>query len=143
MSEFELASLHSQMYVQAQAALSTLLTVMSGFLIVSYLAAHRLDRTMIGIGLTLYVGFSTFLVLGASRTMATYAGLSQQIVTFAQNGRGLAWHGATTAPIWLLELLPLFVVVAGSIGVAASVYFFFHCRRMNLKDQIGAWRPRV
>lgn len=143
MSEFELASLHSQMYVQAQSALGTLLTVLSGFLIVSYLAAHRLDRTTIAVGLAIYVGFGTFLVLGASRTMATYAGLSLEIAKYAQSGRGLAWHGATSAPIWVLDMMPLFAITAGSIGIATSVYFFFHCRRMNRKEQVGAWRPKV
>jgi hypothetical protein len=143
MTEFELASLHSAMYVQAQSALSTFLTAVSGFLVVSYFAAHRIDLTMTAVGLAIYLGFSAFIVAGTSRTLQTYAGVSQEIKAFAAAGRGLAWHGAATAPTWILEVLPFFAFAAGSIAVAGSVYFFFHCRRLNLKDQAGAWRPKV
>jgi hypothetical protein len=72
--------------------------------------------------------------------------LVQEIHRFAESGKGLQWHSAagTIPPPWLLQ-------DAGPVGLnvvfiavfAASVAFFFHCRRVNRKAETGGWRPKV
>jgi hypothetical protein len=142
MSEFEMAYLHTELFNAVQLTLTVYVSVLSGFLVLSYLAAHRLTRTMTAISLFVYAGFSATVVFGANRVLVSYAGLSREMHTFAGAGKGLAWHSTATLVPWLPEALPFAFLAAGILASIGSIVFFFHCRRVNRNAQSGAWRPK-
>ena len=73
MSEFEMASMHAALYGAIQQSMAVFITVLSGFLVMSYLAAHRLTRTMAVLGGTTYAGYLILNVLGTSGMLLSYA----------------------------------------------------------------------
>ena len=54
MSEFELAYLFNEMQMAIVTQLALYVSVMSGFLIMSFLAAHRLSRAMMILAISLF-----------------------------------------------------------------------------------------
>jgi hypothetical protein len=138
MSEFEMASMHATIYSAIQASLTVFITVLSGFLVMSYLVAHRLTRTMAVLGATTYGGFLIFNVLGTSGMLLTYAKLSEQMQAYANTGKGLAWHGAADMPIAVIYAMQPLFLIAGLLVVLGSLVFFAHCRRANRQAEAAA-----
>lgn len=64
MSEYEIASLHVDTLMLLGASFTTYFSLVSAFLVVSYLAAHRLTRTMAAILIGLFVLWN-LLMIGA------------------------------------------------------------------------------
>lgn len=144
MTEFEMAYLLTDM----QAALATqgalFFTLVSGFLVTSFVAAHRLTRLMVVVAITLYTAFYLQMIFTFSRMGISMAGLVQQMHQFAADGKGLAWHAASNAvPEWALQMAPYPAYLSGTLVYAATIIFFFHCRHVNHKAETQTWKPRV
>ena len=131
MTEFEMAYLFNDMHIALLAQMSLSVSALSGFLVASYVAAHRLTNTMAAMSVGLYSWFSfVFAVLGF-RTAASYSGIMGQMRAFKDAGKGLDWHFATKTPEWTLDFIPFGGVMIAVVVYAASLFFFFHCRRVN------------
>ena len=113
MSEYEMASLHIELYNAIQASLTVFLTVLSGFLIASYFAAHRLDRFTGFVALTVFIGFSLLNISGTGGTLRSYARLAREMRAFAERGRGLAWHSTRDIPLPVVDALEPLWTLAG------------------------------
>lgn len=120
MTAYELASLHTKLFSAIQASLTVFFSVLSGFLLLSYLAAHRLRRVMAAICVVAYAGFEMLNVLGMSGLLRSYAGLTGTM-------------RAICPPLWVVDSLSLVFLVSGMLILAASIHFFLYHRRANAK----------
>jgi hypothetical protein len=132
MSEYEMAYLFNDMQLAIIAQLSLYVSIMSGFLIMSFLAAHRLSRTMLVVAISLFTWLWYVLLMLSYREMASFSGLMGEMRNFKDAGKGLVWHNAAYTPALLLELIPMSWIAFQFIFFIAAIGFFFHCRRKNL-----------
>lgn len=133
MTEFEMAELFNDMQTAVIAQLSLYVSVMSGFLAMSFLVAHRLSRLMLVIALSLFSWLWYVLLMLSYREMASFVGLMGEMRRFRDAGKGLGWHNATQTPSFLLGLVPISWIVFQFVFYAAAIGFFFHCRHMHLR----------
>ncbi len=143
MTEFEMAYLQNDMLVALANGTQFFFTLLSAFLAASYVGAHRLTRPMVVVVIGLFVLTAFSSILAQFRQMESLAGLAEQIRAFAAAGKGLQWSAVTKIPAWWVESLRYIAAAVFLIAVIASVFFFFHCRRVNHKAEAGAWRPRA
>lgn len=145
MTEFEMAYLLTDMQSALANYTATFFTGVSGFLVSGYVAAHRLNRTMLAVVLSLYTVWFVPVVFMMSRMGISFSGLLHEMHQFAAAGKGLQWHAAATAiaPDWLFDLGPYPMYLFGVAVYCGTMYFFLHCRRVNHKAEGGAWHPKV
>lgn len=132
MTEMGMASLFNDMQTAIIAQLSLYVSVMSGFLIVSFLVAPRLTRPMVVVVISLFTWLWYVLLMLSYREMASYIGLMGEMRKFREAGKGLAWQSAAYTPAILLDVVPAAWVAFQIIFYAAAVAFFFHCRSRKL-----------
>ena len=133
MTEFEMAYLFNDIQIGILAQLSLLVSVLSGYLVMSFVVAHRLSRTMMVLTVGIYSWFSwVFLIIG-HREMAIYAGMMDQMRTFKSTGKGLNWHVVADYPPSFTAGIPVYWAVFQAFVSIAALAFFFHCRRVNGK----------
>jgi hypothetical protein len=138
MSEYEMASLHTELFNAVQSSVTVLLSVLSGFLLISFFAAHRLDRITAAVGLATFIGYVLLNVAGTSGALISYARLTHEMRAYAASGQGLEWHNAARAPSWVVDALSPAILVAGAVVLLASVHFFFRCRHINRTTDVTA-----
>jgi len=138
MTEFEMASLHAELIGLLATQFMGYFTVLSAFMVASYLAAHRLTATMAVIGVGSFGLFCLATMFTASRTLASVQGLSNQMRKFAEAESGLAWHGIAQTPQAVQEFTVSVAMSVLIVSAASGAYFFFHCRRVNRQAQTVA-----
>lgn len=138
MSEYEMASLHTELFNAIQSSVTVMLSVLSGFLLISYFAAHRLDRLTAAVGLLTFCGYVVLNFAGTSGLLLSYARLTHKIREAAAAGAGLEWHNAARAPAWVVDALSPAMLLAGALVIVVSVLFFFRCRRVNRMAEAAA-----
>jgi hypothetical protein len=143
MTEFEMAYLFNDMRIELDAQAQLFFTVSTAFLVASYIAAHRLTRSMTAIVIGLYVLASAGTIVNMYRQAWAIAGLADEIRKLAVAGKGLAWHPAASMAEPALTFTGLPRAIIFSLATTAAVYFFFHCRRVNRKSETSGWKPKV
>lgn len=128
MTEYEMASLLTDMMDSLAAAATFNFAVLTTFLIASFAAAHRLTRTMSAVVLGLFLLASISLIAAMYGQLAALAGLVERMREYAHEGAGLSWHIATTVPSWTMEFARYLGPITFLAGTFAAIYFFFHCR---------------
>jgi hypothetical protein len=136
-SEFELAYLFNEMQMAVVTQLALYVSVMSGFLIMSFLAAHRLSRALMILAISLFSWLWYVLLMLSFREMASFSGLMGEMRKFKDAGKGLNWHYATHTPTFLVQMIPISWIAFQLIFYAAAVGFFFHCRHINLRTEVN------
>lgn len=131
MTEISMATLFNDMQTAIIAQLSLYVSIMSGFLIISFLVAPRLTRPMVAVAISLFTWLWYVLLMLSYREMASFVGLMREMRKFREAGNGLNWHSAAFTPTFLLDLVPTAWVAFQLIFFAAAVAFFFHCRSTN------------
>jgi hypothetical protein len=143
MTEFEMAYLFNDMFINLVTQVQFYFAVLTAFLAASYVAAHRLTRSMTVVVVGLFAVVSVGSILNIYRQVQAMAGLAETMRAAAASGKGLAWHPVASQYDWQLRVPRgggvAFVLLAG----AAAVYFFFHCRHVNRKAEAGTWKPKV
>lgn len=92
MTEFEMAYLLTDMQSAIGNQSAVFFTGVSGFLVGGYVAAHRLNRALIAIVISVYTLWFLQMMFLLSRMSISLAGLVTQIHEFAE-----AWQGAAMA----------------------------------------------
>jgi hypothetical protein len=138
MTEYEMASLHAELTSLLGITFTGFFTVLSAFLVASYLVAHKLTRTMAVIALGMFVFFCVGATMINYRTMLSLGGLTLEMLKIAQAGSGLTWHSAADISEWAPGILRGLGVALYSIATIVGIYFFFHCRRVNRKAELEA-----
>ena len=143
MTEYEMASLANDMLSTSNTILTTCFTVISAFVVVSYLVAHRLSRTMTVIVIALHIVWSLSLWAQASFALRSYYKLLRKMRNTAEPNGIFDWISPELAPSWLTDARPEMIGISLLLAVLASVYFFFHCRRVNRKAETVVEAPKV
>ena len=132
MSEYEMASLHAQLFGLIFSANVGMFGVVSAFMAASFVAAHRLTRTMAFITVLLFVLYSVGVLIAAAGMVESFMRLSAHMHDYAESGRGLSWHLTSQARSQELRLVSLYFTAATLVlAHLAALFFFFHCRRVN------------
>ena len=146
MTEFEMAYLLTDMQSAAANELAILFSLLFAFLGASYVAAHRLTRTMLGFGIASY-SFLYLTISGLlSRLTISATGLILQMHAFSAAGKGLQWHASAsqTAPaVWVAPVTPYVMPAFLALIYVGSLMFLVHCRRVNRKAELAAPMPEA
>lgn len=143
MTEFEMAYLANDTQLAITANASMLFTMLAGFLVASYNAAHRLSPLMIAV----LIGIYAYAFLGTSfaleRQMVNSLNLAGQIAARAASGNELQWHaaatfGGTPTAAGLRSVTPMINMAICVLIFIATIVFFFHCRRVNRVAEVEA-----
>jgi hypothetical protein len=137
MTEIEMATLFNDMQTAIIAQLSLYVSIMSGFLLISFLAAARLTRPMLIMAISLFTWLWYVLLMLSYREMASFVGLMGEMRKFREAGKGLGWHNAAHTPSLLLELIPPSWIAFQIVFYGAAVAFFFHCRSRDVSDPVS------
>jgi hypothetical protein len=144
MTEYEMASLANELNGSISTSAGNAFSTVTAFLVVGYLAAHKLNRFMVLTAITVYTVWLSGAVLGIVRAQINLAGLIQQMHLMAEQGKGLQWHLASRVlPEWYLSSQLGFILVVFTAIYIASVIFFFQSRRVNRKAEPSIETPKV
>lgn len=135
MTEFEMAYLTNDIQIALTSSTATLFSIVSGFLVVSYYAAHRLTLFMIVILIGVYAWAFLGTAFVIERQAETLIGMSFKIEEVAKAGSGLEWHAAASpaAPGWVRQAGPYANLIVSIVIFVSTLFFFFHSRRVNRK----------
>jgi len=132
MSDYELASLFFTVMEAAQATFANFLAIISGMIAVSYFFAHKLDRTLSGLLLTIYSLFSLGFINELFAAYSDFARLGAEISVHGQlPDTGLGWMGPVIAGADGLAAVPWIILTMTAASYFATLWFFFHARGMD------------
>lgn len=129
MSEYEFHTLFIEYMSLSMILLMNLVTVLSGFLIASYLVAHKLDRTMVRIVVGVFTGVMLMMIGQMFLTWMDAAAIAQEIQTFPSDWHFVSKTGATGPMISGIVLCS-----ASLAGYVAALAFFSNQRKRHEND---------
>ena len=128
MNEAELMTVFHATLGTIHTLLFGLVSLMSGFLIMSYLVAKQLPTFLAGIVLTLFGIFSLTLIFKIFLTRNDFAALVKHILDQKAAGAvDLPWYGL--APSWAPTLIAYLEVSSLFVGFIGCIAFFVYQRR--------------
>lgn len=133
MTEYEMASLLQGFVNIIGALVMNYFSLVTAYLVAGYLVAHRLTLSMTVLVTTIFALSSVYFISNAFGACRNVGKLAGEMRAFAESGKGLAWHNAAAFPPSTFDALTYTTMAIMVAGFVAAVYFFFHCRRQNLK----------
>lgn len=133
MSEYELASLHTQMFGLIFSANVALFGVVSAFMVASFLAAQRLNRTMAFLAVFLFALYASGALIANGAVGENFMRLSKYMHDYAASGRGLSWHVTSQARSLELRQIAYAFTMGSMVLSHLAAIFFFYCRHVNGK----------
>lgn len=138
MSEYEQTSLFFQIVGVGNGTMANYMTLLFGWLVTSYLAAHRLDRVMMWIAVTLYSMFALGFCNEIYQVYSDFARLGLQLADIGQSPNSdLGWFGPVATSPDALNLIPEFIRGMTLLAYVGSIVFFFRARRSNRSSDFG------
>ena len=133
MTEYEYATLFFQVSETAHAAIANFLTVVFAMLVVSYLAAHRLDRYATTLLLTAYTLFSLGIAFEIFNLYRDFGELGWELAKYHDaNPAAHSWIGmATDLEKGPNRFIPGVIAAVCVIAYLGSMMFFVRMRREN------------
>ena len=133
MTEYEYATLFFQVSETAHAAIANFLTVVFAMLVVSYLAAHRLDRYATTLLLTAYTLFSLGIAFEIFNLYRDFGELGWELAKYHDaNPAAHGWIGmATDLEKGPNRFIPAVIATVCVIAYLGSMMFFVRMRREN------------
>jgi len=128
MTEAELLATFQGYLTQIQTILFGYISFISGFLVMSYLAADKLSKLLTALVLSLFSVACGALIFRLFLARHDFSMLNQYILQRSQSGElNLPWFGAN--PPWAPQLLAILDIAITLGGFVGSVAFFFIQRR--------------
>jgi hypothetical protein len=131
MTEFELSTLIQGQVNSVLSSYYYFYSILSAFVIVSYLAAHRLSAAMAFLMTGLFA-LNQFYLLSVIGSQLQALGAMIAEMGRLSNAGGFRWLGPISTPGSANIYAPLIILL---VSLLASIYFFFHCRRANGKAE--------
>lgn len=131
MTDYELAYLIGETAMNVQTMFMNVFSIVSAYLLVAYLLAARLTKTMLIIINTMFVLVMLSMTFTLIRHVAILVDLIEQVHLSAESGGGLAWHASSRTPLWLAQLMPAGMTFFLCVMTAGSLYFFFHTHKAH------------
>jgi hypothetical protein len=139
MTEYEmLAAAQGQVNILMTDVMN-MFTVMASYLVVGYLAAHRISFAMALFVTALFVLFSLSSVMLQAGSTSTLLAVIGHITAEAAGGKAFAWWHGVGRPLPGVQVVTVYaVLLVMAAAVIGSVYFFFECRWRNMKAEVAA-----
>ena len=136
MTEYEYAALFFQVSETAHAAIANFLTVVFAMIVVSYLAAHRLDRYATSLLLTAYTLFSLGLAFEIFNLYRDFGELGWELAKYHDmNPAAFTWLGmATDLETGPNRVIPTVTATVCVIAYLGSMMFFVRMRKDNKRS---------
>lgn len=141
MTEYEMASLFTQMGDNLGTQLTNFLTVTSLYLGAGYLVAHRMSRSSAIVFTGMFLVVNLGLIVLIVNSTRSWMGLAREMQAALGKGGGLAWHQVANMPAWVQVSMPVNSALLLTAVVAGAVYFFFSSRQTNLKAEAKVTAP--
>lgn len=138
MTEYEMASLFTQMSDNLGTQLTNFLTIASLYLGAGYLVAHRMSRSSAVVFTGMFLVVNLGLIVLIVNSTRSWMGLAREMQGVVGRGGGLAWHQVAGMPSWVQVSMPVSSALLLFAVVAGAVYFFFSSRLSNLKAEARA-----
>ena len=130
MSDYELLSVFMYSVETLWTVFSTFISVVFAFLVVSYLAADKLQKSLAAIVMALYTLVVLWATWALSRTSASVSAAAGEMKARVQDGGStLGWHPATHTPEFVIDAIPVVITLIAILSYIGSVFFFYVQRR--------------
>ena len=127
MTEYELSTLIQGQVNSILGSYYYFYSFLSAFLIVGYLVAHRLSAAMALLMNGLFALNQLYLLSVIGSQAQALGAMIAEMARLSKAG-GLRWLGSVPPPSDWYIYAPLMILF---VSLLASIYFFFHCRRVN------------
>lgn len=128
MSEYEMTYLIGETAANTQAMLMNIFSIVSAYLVVAYLAAHKLTKIMVTFVNGLFISMMLVFSIQLERHVGVLNSLVKEAQSMAISGDGLEWHPSIETPLEVFGWLPLFVTMLCLVAMIGALAFFFHAR---------------
>lgn len=109
---------------------STYVSIVFAFLVVSYLVANRLQRSLAAISVALYTLVALWSAWALSRSSMSVTAVAAEMKARAQDGTSsIDWHPAANTPDVLISAIPLLITLIAVLAYIGSVFFFYIQRK--------------
>lgn len=130
MSDYELISVFITSVDALWVVFSTFVTVVFAFLVVSYLVASKLRRSLAAIVMALYTLVALWAAWAMSRGSASVTAIAAEMKLRVQDGTSsLDWHPAANTPDFLISAIPIVITLIALLTYVGSVFFFYIQRK--------------
>ena len=128
MSEAEVITAFQGYLAQIYTVIFGYVSLLSGFLVMSYLVAHKLTNSMVGIIFALFTAVCVVLIINLQFLRTDFSSLQAYILEqMASGSLDLPWYGNN--PAWAGDILTALLLIATVGGYVGSLAFFFVQRR--------------
>ena len=132
MSDYELLDVFMMAVETLWIIFSTYVSIVFAFLVVSFLVAGKLQRSLAVIVIALYTLVVAWAVWAMSRGSASVAAIAGQMKLHAQDGSSsLGWHPAANTPDFVIWAIPVVITLIAFLAYIGSL-FFFYIQRQNV-----------
>ena len=130
MSDFELISTFMAAVETLWLIFSTFVSVVFAFLVVSYLVAGKLQKSLAATIIGLYSLVALWSVWALNRGSASVSAVGGQMKARVQDGTStLGWHPAASTPDLVITAIPILITVIALLSYVGSIYFFYAQRK--------------
>jgi hypothetical protein len=137
MTDYELANL---LVIQVQTmfeVLTTYITIVSGFLVVGYLVAHKLNRSMVAVLVVLFSMASLGCAVGMRSNVAGVSNTGRHLgEAIAAGTAHFGWRFSGARSPAIASTMPLMMQSIFVVAYIGALVFFFHQRRAGLKAAV-------
>lgn len=132
MSDYELLSVFMAQVQALWEVFSTFVSVVFAFLVVSYLVASKLRRSLAAVAIALYTLVALWAAWALSRGAASVAAIAQEMKNHVRDGTStLGWHPAANTPDVVGDAIPIGITLIALLAYLGSVFFFYVQRRTH------------
>jgi len=130
MSDYELISLLMASVDALWLVFSTFVSIVFAFLVVSYLVASKLRRSLAAIVIALYTLVALWAGWAMSRGSASVSAIVGEINLHVQGGTSsLGWHPAANTPDLVIRAIPIVITLIAFLSYVGSMFFFYIQRK--------------
>ena len=129
MTEFELLTLYDEAGALLGAQVDTYLTILFAFVVVAYLVADKLTKTMMYVAIGLFTEATFLVVFAMFRTCRDIVNLAGEIRALGQDvGSPLSFHALATEPVFVMASVPWMFMGLIFVAYGAVMFLFVHVR---------------
>jgi len=109
---------------------STYVSIVFAFLVVSYLAASKLKKSLAAIVIALYTLVAFWSSWALNRGSNSVSAIAAELKARAQHGASsIDWHPAANTPDIVISTIPLLITFIAVLAYVGSVFFFYIQRK--------------
>jgi len=109
---------------------STYVSIVFAFLVVSYLVANKLQKSLSAIVVALYTLVALWSTWALSRGSMSVTAVAGEMKARTQQGTfSIDWHPAANTPDILISAIPLLITSIAVLAYIGSIFFFYIQRK--------------